>query len=88
MSADLKTERDVLMYRAYIAQKKYGVVLDGIRASSDAELRAVRTYAEYLSSESRRWLHVIVVSVTLILYKIVNFKKRFNQHDLMVAVIY
>jgi len=51
---ELKAARDVLMYRAYIAQKKYGVVLDEIGVSSPAELKAVRMYAEYLSNESRR----------------------------------
>ncbi|CAG5128562.1 unnamed protein product [Candidula unifasciata] len=51
---ELKIERDVLMYRAYIAQKKYGVVLDEIKGSSPPELQAVRTYADFLSNESRR----------------------------------
>lgn len=42
------------MYRSYIAQKKYAVVLDEVVESSPAELQAVRLLAEYLHSPSRR----------------------------------
>ncbi|ESP00507.1 hypothetical protein LOTGIDRAFT_157712 [Lottia gigantea] len=51
---ELKTQRDVIMYRAYIAQRKYGVVLDEINSSKPAELQAVKMFADYLSSDSRR----------------------------------
>lgn len=35
-------------------QRKFGVVLDEIKASSAPELQATRVLAEYLASESRR----------------------------------
>ncbi|KAK2189589.1 hypothetical protein NP493_102g04010 [Ridgeia piscesae] len=51
VSPDIKTDRDVLMYRAYIAQKKYSVVLDEVTSSSPPALQAVKMFAEYLSSD-------------------------------------
>ncbi|CAG0886884.1 unnamed protein product [Darwinula stevensoni] len=53
-SPEMKLEKDILMYRAYIAQKKYAVVLDEIRPDSPEELQAIKTYALYLSSPAKR----------------------------------
>jgi coatomer protein complex subunit epsilon len=54
VSGELKLDRDVLLYRAYIAQRKYAVVLSEVTASSPPQLQAVRLFADYLSNESRR----------------------------------
>ncbi|XP_057300649.1 coatomer subunit epsilon-like [Hydractinia symbiolongicarpus] len=53
-SSDLRIERDVFLYRAYVAQGKYGLVLDEIRGSSPQELQAVRILADYLQNSAKR----------------------------------
>lgn len=50
----LQIEKDVYMYRAFIAQKKYRVVLDDISQNAPEELKYVKLIAEYLSNESNR----------------------------------
>ena len=49
------------MYRSYIAQKKYTVVLDEVLDSSPAEVQAVRLLAQYLHSPSKRYVYDILV---------------------------
>jgi len=53
-SAEKRLERDVFMYRAYMAQRKYGVVLDEIRSDAPRELLAVRHLTEYLAAPKER----------------------------------
>eukprot|EP01134_Creolimax_fragrantissima_P003739 CFRG3739T1 len=49
---DAETEAKMFMYRAYIAQAKFNVVLNEINPSSTASLRAVRLYAQFKQKPS------------------------------------
>lgn len=51
---ELKLEKDIFMYRAYIANRKYGVVMDEIHGASPPEMKALKTLAEYLAYPDKR----------------------------------
>ncbi|XP_076648648.1 coatomer subunit epsilon [Halictus rubicundus] len=51
---EMAIERDGYLYRAYIAQKKYRVVLDEINSSSPAALQPLKTLADYFANPDRR----------------------------------
>ncbi|XP_015369723.1 PREDICTED: coatomer subunit epsilon [Diuraphis noxia] len=51
---NLRLQRDIFMYRAYLAQKKYGIVLAEIKPNSSPELKPFKLLAEYLQTPSNR----------------------------------
>ncbi|XP_025836135.1 coatomer subunit epsilon-like isoform X2 [Agrilus planipennis] len=53
-SPDIAIERDIYMYRAYMAQSKFLVVLDEISSSSPPSIQSLKILAEYLSNKSKK----------------------------------
>ncbi|XP_072749685.1 coatomer subunit epsilon [Anoplolepis gracilipes] len=53
-SPEVAMERDVLLYRAYIAQRKFRVVLDEINNLSPPELQPLKILADYFANPHRR----------------------------------
>ncbi|GJQ88290.1 hypothetical protein Trydic_g3771 [Trypoxylus dichotomus] len=53
-SPEVAVERDIFMYRAYMAQNKFLVVLDDIKPASPEKLQPLRILAEYLSNKAKR----------------------------------
>ncbi|XP_033219157.1 coatomer subunit epsilon [Belonocnema kinseyi] len=53
-SPEVALDRDVFLYRAYIAQRKFRVVIDEINNSSPQDLQPLKTLAEYFAFPNRR----------------------------------
>ena len=51
---ELSTDRDVFMYRSYLALKKYRVVLEEVGPGSKSLLKPLNMLAQFLSSPSKR----------------------------------
>jgi len=51
---ELSLERDVLMYRSYLALRKYRVVMEEVGPGSNPTLQPLSMLAKYLSSPSKR----------------------------------
>ncbi|KAF0770888.1 coatomer subunit epsilon [Aphis craccivora] len=51
---NLRLQRDIFMYRAYLAQKKYSIVIAEIKANSPPELKPFKLLAEYLQNPDNR----------------------------------
>ena len=60
---DVKLERDVIMYRAYLAQKNYSVVVSEVKTSSPPQLLDLRRLAAYLSNRDRKKEYVMLFEV-------------------------
>lgn len=56
-----KLERDVYVYRSYIALSNFQIVMDEVMASAHASLQAVKLLATYLSSESNKDIAMVTV---------------------------
>jgi coatomer subunit epsilon len=46
-------ERDIFMYRSYLATNRYRIVMDEISASSSGDLLAIRLFADFLMNKNK-----------------------------------
>lgn len=56
-----RTEKDVYVYRSYIAQGNYKIVLDEIDDNATAALQAVKLLATYLSSDTNKDIALVTL---------------------------
>lgn len=56
-----KVDRDVCVYRSYIAQGNFKIVLDEIGDAAPTALQAVKLLATYLSSESNKDIAMVTL---------------------------
>jgi len=56
----ISLERDVLLYRAYLAQRKWRVVLEEVKPSSPALLQPLKLLAQFLSGNSAKRDSIVV----------------------------
>ena len=56
-----RLERDVYVYRSYIALSNYQLVLDEVASNAHASLQAVKLLATYLSAESNKDIAMVTV---------------------------
>ncbi|NXV58528.1 COPE protein, partial [Molothrus ater] len=85
-SPQQETERDVFLFRSYIAQRKFGVVLDELQGSSSPELQSVRMFAQFLASDSQSQRDSIVAELDKKMAKSVDVAN--STFLLMAASIY
>lgn len=63
---ELSLQRDVIVYRAYLAQRKWRVVLEEVKPSSPALLQPLKLLAQFLSgSQSKREAMVVELDATM-----------------------
>ncbi|KAM3656753.1 coatomer subunit epsilon isoform 3-T7 [Ammospiza maritima maritima] len=85
-SPQQEAERDVFLFRSYIAQRKFGVVLDELQGSPSPELQSVRMFAQFLASDSQSQRDSIVAELDKKMAKSVDVAN--STFLLMAASIY
>eukprot|EP00026_Physarum_polycephalum_P013820 Phypoly_transcript_14266.p1 GENE.Phypoly_transcript_14266~~Phypoly_transcript_14266.p1 ORF type:complete len:294 (+),score=45.28 Phypoly_transcript_14266:101-982(+) len=56
-----KVERDTYVYRSYIAQGNYQIVIDEVEANAHPSLQAIKLLATYLSSDNNKEIALVTV---------------------------
>ena len=51
-------EKDIFLYRSYLALRKYGIVRDEIKSSSPVLLMPLKTLASYLSASGTKKVNI------------------------------
>ncbi|XP_059345595.1 coatomer subunit epsilon isoform X2 [Ammospiza nelsoni] len=85
-SPQQEAERDVFLFRSYIAQRKFGVVLDELQGSPSPELQSVRMFAQFLASDSQSQRDSVVAELDKKMAKSVDVAN--STFLLMAASIY